>query len=87
MTMLRPKENQDSWFNMFVLHQNRAKHSATSYIPEQFLESFLDLVIWGHEHECKLNIREEKVEWNPIQELYICQPGSSIATSLSEGRF
>lgn len=23
VTMLRPKEDEDSWFNMFVIHQNR----------------------------------------------------------------
>ncbi|KAH9513004.1 meiotic recombination [Bulinus truncatus] len=85
VSMLRPKEHPDKWFNMFVLHQNRAKHSATSYVPEQFLEDFLDLVVWGHEHECRLNVTGEKVEWNPTQNFYVCQPGSSIATSLSEG--
>ena len=42
--MLRHKEDPDGWFNMFVLHQNRAKHGATNHIPEQFLEPFLDLV-------------------------------------------
>lgn len=23
VTMLRPKEDEDSWFNLFVIHQNR----------------------------------------------------------------
>lgn len=23
VTMLRPKENQDEWFNLFAIHQNR----------------------------------------------------------------
>lgn len=80
VTMLRPRENKDDWFNLMVLHQNRAKHSETNYIPEHFLAEFLDLVFWGHEHECRLT-----PEWNDQQSFYITQPGSSIATSLSEG--
>lgn len=78
--MLRPVEDKDEWFNLFVLHQNRAKHGPTNYIPEQFLDDFLDLVFWGHEHECKI-----EPSWNGVQKFFITQPGSSIATSLSEG--
>ncbi|XP_072119494.1 double-strand break repair protein MRE11 [Mobula birostris] len=80
VTMLRPKEEEDSWFNMFVIHQNRSKHGATSYIPEQFLDDFLDLVIWGHEHECKIAPTR-----NEQQLFYVSQPGSSVVTSLSPG--
>eukprot|EP00039_Didymoeca_costata_P004820 m.76395 g.76395 ORF g.76395 m.76395 type:complete len:633 (+) comp12554_c0_seq1:227-2125(+) len=79
--MLRPESSEDKeWFNMFVIHQNRVKHSATNYIPEKFLPEFLDLVIWGHEHKC-----EVKPQLMAAQDTYISQPGSSIATSLSEG--
>ena len=44
----------DQWHNILVLHQNRASHaqSAKNFIKEAFLPNFLDLVIWGHEHEC-----------------------------------
>ncbi|KAM7448086.1 Double-strand break repair protein mre11a [Porites harrisoni] len=80
--MLRPKENPDSWCNVFVLHQNRVKHSATNYIPEKFLSNFLNLVIWGHEHEC---IIDPKNSDDPDLDFYISQPGSSVATSLCEG--
>ncbi|XP_051963070.1 double-strand break repair protein MRE11 isoform X2 [Xyrauchen texanus] len=80
VTMLRPKEDEDSWFNLFVIHQNRSKHGATNYIPEQFLDDFLDLVVWGHEHECKIApVRNEQ------QLFYVTQPGSSVVTSLSPG--
>ena len=24
----------------------------TSYIPEEFLPDYMDLVVWGHEHDC-----------------------------------
>ncbi|XP_043114340.1 double-strand break repair protein MRE11 isoform X2 [Puntigrus tetrazona] len=80
VTMLRPKENEDGWFNLFVIHQNRSKHGATNYIPEQFLDDFLDLVVWGHEHECKIApVRNEQ------HLFYVTQPGSSVITSLSPG--
>ncbi|KAI8377689.1 Metallo-dependent phosphatase-like protein [Radiomyces spectabilis] len=65
-------------FNIFVLHQNRAAHGPTSHIPEEFLDGFLDLVIWGHEHECRINPEASEA-------CDITQPGSSVATSLSEG--
>ncbi|XP_075448615.1 double-strand break repair protein MRE11 isoform X2 [Ascaphus truei] len=80
VTMLRPREDESSWFNMFVIHQNRSKHGATNYIPEQFLDEFLDLIIWGHEHECKIAPAR-----NEQQLFYVSQPGSSVATSLSPG--
>ncbi|KAM9321452.1 double-strand break repair protein MRE11 [Gastrophryne carolinensis] len=80
VTMLRPREDESSWFNLFVIHQNRSKHGATNYIPEQFLDDFLDLVIWGHEHECKIAPTR-----NEQQLFYVSQPGSSVATSLSPG--
>ncbi|KAG7470898.1 hypothetical protein MATL_G00118740 [Megalops atlanticus] len=78
--MLRPREDESSWFNLFVIHQNRSKHGATNYIPEQFLDDFLDLVVWGHEHECKIApVRNEQ------QLFYVTQPGSTVVTSLSPG--
>ncbi|KAM6290551.1 double-strand break repair protein MRE11 isoform 2-T2 [Porphyrio hochstetteri] len=80
VTMLRPKEDEDSWFNLFVIHQNRSKHGATNYIPEQFLDDFINLVVWGHEHECKIAPFQ-----NEQQRFYVSQPGSSVVTSLSPG--
>ncbi|KFM80580.1 Double-strand break repair protein MRE11A, partial [Stegodyphus mimosarum] len=80
VSMLRPRENCDEWFNVMVLHQNRAKHGAKNYIPEQFLDNFLDLIVWGHEHECRID-----QEWNGEQAFYVTQPGSSVATSLCHG--
>ncbi|XP_020773695.2 double-strand break repair protein MRE11 isoform X1 [Boleophthalmus pectinirostris] len=80
VTMLRPKEDQDEWFNLFTLHQNRSKHGPTNYIPEQFLDDFIDLVVWGHEHECLITPTR-----NEQQLFYVTQPGSSVATSLSPG--
>lgn len=78
--MLRPAEEQKDWFNLFVLHQNRVKHGAKDYIPEHFLPEFLNLVMWGHEHKCE-------IDPVPVGDgsTFITQPGSSVATSLSEG--
>ncbi|KFD68482.1 hypothetical protein M514_10167 [Trichuris suis] len=69
---------EDSWFCVLLLHQNRARHSLSNYIPEQFLPKFMDLVIWGHEHPCLID-----PEFH--DEFFIMQPGSTIATSLAEG--
>lgn len=75
----RPTENADDSFNIFVIHQNRVAHGKKNYIPETFLESFLDLVIWGHEHECRL-----RPEYNELKEFYVTQPGSTVITALCE---
>ncbi|XP_017796134.1 PREDICTED: double-strand break repair protein MRE11 [Habropoda laboriosa] len=79
VNMLCPKEIPDC-FNICVLHQNRAKHGDYAYIPENKLPNFLNFVIWGHEHECRIT-----PEYISDTEYFISQPGSSIATSLCEG--
>ncbi|KAF0897708.1 hypothetical protein E2562_000424 [Oryza meyeriana var. granulata] len=71
-------DSEDDWFNLFVLHQKRRKGSSTNGINEQILPRFLDLVIWGHEHECLIDPQEV-----PGKGFHIIQPGSSVATSLS----
>ncbi|KAF9166818.1 Double-strand break repair protein mre11a [Actinomortierella ambigua] len=80
--MVRPVQDSDEepWFNLLVLHQNRVMHGAKNYIPEAFLDDFISLVIWGHEHECKIDPM-----YNPQQGFHVTQPGSSVATSLSDG--
>ncbi|KAJ1960486.1 meiotic recombination [Dispira parvispora] len=75
-----PPEPQDEWFQLFVLHQNRIAHGPTNYIPEEFLDSRFHLVMWGHEHECRI-----EPERNPTRGFSITQPGSSVATALCEG--
>ncbi|KAH8851443.1 Double-strand break repair protein MRE11 [Schistosoma japonicum] len=80
VTFYRPTECADDWFSICTVHQNRVQHGPTSYLPENFLPDFLDLVIWGHEHECRV-----EPEWNSSKNFYVVQPGSSVATALSEG--
>lgn len=78
---LRKPDIEDSEiFNIMVLHQNRADRGRMNYLPEEKLPSFLDLVIWGHEHDCRI-----MPEQNGTTGVFISQPGSSVATSLSEG--
>lgn len=68
------------WFNIFVLHQNRVMGRGTkNFIPETCLPDFLHLVVWGHEHDCRIQ------ETETMNGVYITQPGSSVATSLAEG--
>lgn len=79
----RPAEDTEDWVNVFVVHQNRAEYNPKSNLPIECLPAHLDLVIWGHEHECRI-VPEE----HPIRDgetVMICQPGSSVATSLIHG--
>ncbi|XP_062509893.1 double-strand break repair protein MRE11-like isoform X2 [Corticium candelabrum] len=78
--MLRPSNDPESWFNILVLHQNRRKRGQADFIPEQYLADFLDLVVWGHEHDCQIDPAP-----HDTHRFYLSQPGSSIATSLAEG--
>ncbi|POS85443.1 hypothetical protein EPUL_003314, partial [Erysiphe pulchra] len=76
----RPGVQQKDWFNLMAVHQNHHARSETNYLPENFLPDFLDLVIWGHEHECLIDPR-----LNHETKFHVMQPGSSVATSLVAG--
>ncbi|PWY81102.1 DNA repair exonuclease [Aspergillus eucalypticola CBS 122712] len=76
----QPSIQKDDWFNLMSVHQNHYAHTETGYLPENFLPEFLDLVIWGHEHECLISPR-----LNPETKFHVMQPGSSVATSLVPG--
>jgi double-strand break repair protein MRE11 len=75
-----PGQQKKDWFNLMAVHQNHHAHSETNYLPENFLPEFLDLVVWGHEHECLIDPR-----LNPEMNFHVMQPGSSVATSLIPG--
>jgi double-strand break repair protein MRE11 len=76
----QPNVQKSDWFNLMVVHQNRHARTPTGYLPESFLPSFVDLVIWGHEHECKI-----EPEKSSDQDFYVIQPGSSVVTQLQKG--
>lgn len=87
---LRPDASQDddddaygegSWFNIFALHQNRdLGRGSKNCVHESMIPEWMDLVVWGHEHECLLDPSESLVGT-----FRITQPGSSVATSLTAG--
>ncbi|KAF2076751.1 hypothetical protein CYY_001940 [Polysphondylium violaceum] len=78
--LMRPNEAKEEWFNILVLHQNRIAHNPKNYVHEKMIDGFIDFVLWGHEHECLI-----KPQPSSIGEFHITQPGSSVATALSEG--
>jgi len=68
-------------FQIFSLERAfRVKHGPQESVPEGLFDDSIDLVIWGHEHDCR--IRPEPVAG---KRYFISQPGSSVATSLAEG--
>ena len=48
--------------------------------PENVLPDWLNLIVWGHEHECLIDPSQ-----NPETGFHVMQPGSSVATSLVPG--
>ncbi|KAJ4456766.1 putative Double-strand break repair protein MRE11 [Paratrimastix pyriformis] len=80
VTWIRPVQDPEGWFNIFVIHQNREPHGGrTNHIPDTLLPDWLDIVIWAHEHECKID------PVTSINKFEIIQPGSSVVTQLTEG--
>ncbi|KAI0795558.1 Metallo-dependent phosphatase-like protein [Abortiporus biennis] len=77
--MFMPKD-KDNWFNILLLHQNRVPHGPQQFVPEGMFDDSIDLVVWGHEHDCR--IMPEPVAG---KRYVISQPGSSVATSLGDG--
>lgn len=75
-----PNQQSTDWFNLLTVHQNHHAHTQTGYLPENVLPEFLDLVVWGHEHECLIDPLH-----NPETGFHVMQPGSSVATSLVPG--
>ncbi|KAG4074814.1 hypothetical protein HA402_006453 [Bradysia odoriphaga] len=75
-----PDESSGQWFNLLVLHQNRADRGLKNFLPEDRLPKTLHLVVWGHEHDCRIVPKA-----NEDKGFSVSQPGSSVATSLSEG--
>ncbi|CAI5729940.1 unnamed protein product [Peronospora destructor] len=78
----RPVEQTEEWFSIFVVHQNRDDkgRGSKNCVPENVIPNFIDLVVWGHEHECQIDVQE-----SVKGDFFITQPGSSVATSLVEG--
>lgn len=77
----RPQDYKN-WFNILIVHQNRFKghnvgKNKKNYLPESFIPSFFDLVIWGHEHETFTEaVKNDEIGF------HVYQPGSTVVTSL-----
>lgn len=48
--------NSPSWFHLFLIHQNLQARGSMRTFRLDLLPHFLNLVIWGHEHECKVEL-------------------------------
>jgi len=76
----KPSMQKEDWYNILSVHQNHHAYTETGYLPEHFLPEFMDMVVWGHEHECKITPQP-----NMETSFSVMQPGSSVATSLVVG--
>lgn len=79
---VRPAEevNKQKYFNIFLLHQNRDYgRGSKNCIHESMIPEWMDLVIWGNEHEAIPRLVESLVGTYRIY-----QPGSSVVTSLCD---
>ena len=74
------------WQVALVIHPSyRARHGLRNFIPEEFVPPWFDLVVWGHEHECRVAEEYRQFGVDDDNGFYITQPGSSVATSLVDG--
>ena len=60
---LRPSSSDgETYFSIFVLHQNRdVGRGRNTCVHESMIPIWMDLVVWGHEHECEIAPRESAV--------------------------
>ena len=85
LVIFQEPEIEAKVFNILVVHQNRFKGhgmgaAARNCIMDSVFPKFIDVIIWGHEHDSFIEPRtiENKI-------CYIYQPGSTVSTSLTEG--
>ena len=67
-------------FRRLILLNLSVNHGPQKSVPEGMFDDSIDLVVWGHEHDCRI-IPETVVG----KKYRITQPGSSVATSLADG--
>lgn len=78
---LRLDDDNDEYCNIFALHQNRdLGRGSKNCVKEDMIPEWMDIVVWGHEHECQIEFQE-----SVTGTFRISQPGSSVATSLVAG--
>lgn len=77
----QPQWEAESWFNIFMCHQNRAQRGVLKYLPEEAIPPFIDFVIWGHEHESRI-----RLEFNEVGRFHVTQPGKLVLLVSLVGR-
>ncbi|KAF3766462.1 hypothetical protein M406DRAFT_37693, partial [Cryphonectria parasitica EP155] len=80
VTFYKPPDDAGEFFNILTVHQNHTPHTSTNFLPEPVLPNWMNLVVWGHEHDCQIEPTQ-----NPETGFFVMQPGSSVATSLIPG--
>lgn len=76
---MQPDDDLTKYFKIVLVHQNRIPRPNTKYLNPADLDELPDLVIWGHEHGCP-----GELEYFEGGNFFILQPGSTVATSLSD---
>ncbi|KAI5169119.1 double-strand break repair protein MRE11 [Pancytospora epiphaga] len=64
----------DDWYSILVVHQDRVPRGE-EHLPEDFIDPFFDLVVYGHEHE-SIKFRHKNFD--------VIQCGSTVRTSLCD---
>ena len=79
VSFVRPPDDNDTYFNILVIHQNRDKgRGSKNCVHESMIPDWITLVIWGNEHECVGDFQDSLTG-----NFRVYQPGSSVATSLA----
>lgn len=78
--LINSSRNQCKSTVLTLLFPHSVRHGPQNYVPENMFDDSMRLVIWGHEHDCR--ITPESVA---DKSYFITQPGSSVATSLAPG--
>lgn len=79
LTFLTNDEVTPNGLNVLLIHQNRSVNINKTYLNENLLPEFFDLLLWGHEHECI-----PELAYNNSKNFNILQPGSTVQTSFHE---
>ncbi len=77
----------DEYTSILMVHQNRRARKVRWFLDITFIPHFIDVIIWGHEHDptCTEGLPERVVHPVTNKTILILQLGSTVATSLTEG--
>nr|XP_027205431.1 elongation of fatty acids protein 1-like [Dermatophagoides pteronyssinus] len=82
LTFLAPTDRENS-FCVLLLHQNRFQNGCAlkkaMCLDQTLIPQFIDLVVWGHEHECCIVFAKSENGSS-----FVTQPGSTVITALRQ---